>query len=398
MVPEDKIKDLEQQIRKYHNAISEFSALFYSIEMVNSTIDLHVVLDHLMELAKNIADCEAASALLLEDDRLCFVAASGVKSAEIKKIYLNKGEGIAGWVIEQRKPLVISDVANDARFSNRVDNSSGFVTRSILAVPLKVEDKVIGVVEAVNKKGGNQFNENDERLLSSLATSAAMAINKAQLYGDLNDLFFSTIKALANAIEAKDLYTRGHSERIRDFSLIIAKEMGVPQNDLKDIELAALLHDVGKIGVSEAVLQKEGKLTDDEFREIKKHPVVGAEILSSIKQLKAALPGIRYHQERYDGKGYPEGLSGECIPLFARIIAVADTFDAMTSDRPYRKALPDQTALGEIERCAGAQFDTVCVKAFMKGYEKGLIKSQGNARKEKSTQSQGNQDSAGLNV
>jgi HD-GYP domain-containing protein (c-di-GMP phosphodiesterase class II) len=174
--------------------------------------------------------------------------------------------------------------------------------------------------------------------------------------------------------------------------------MGVPQNDLKDIELAALLHDVGKIGVSEAVLQKEGKLTDDEFREIKKHPVVGAEILSSIKQLKAALPGIRYHQERYDGKGYPEGLSGECIPLFARIIAVADTFDAMTSDRPYRKALPDQTALGEIERCAGAQFDTVCVKAFMKGYEKGLIKSQGNARKEKSTQSQGNQDSAGLNV
>jgi HD-GYP domain-containing protein (c-di-GMP phosphodiesterase class II) len=257
-----------------------------------------------------------------------------------------------------------------------MDKQSGFVTHSILAVPLRIENSVIGVVEAVNKVGGGVFGDDDEHMLSRLADFAATAIHKAKLFGDLNDLFLATIKALANAIEAKDPYTRGHSERIRDFSVSIAIELGVTGADLKNIEIAALLHDTGKIGVPEAVLRKQGKLSEEEFGEMKKHPVIGAEMLVSIKQLHEAIPGIRHHQEYYNGRGYPDGLKGEAIPFFARIIAVADTFDAMTSDRPYRAALSDDQALGELKKCSGEQFDPECVKGFERAYNKGAIISQ----------------------
>ncbi|MHB9154468.1 MAG: HD-GYP domain-containing protein [Endomicrobiales bacterium] len=382
MTQDNRIKELEAQLEKCRLEIAELNSLLRSTELINSTLRLDAVLDYLMELAVTVTDSEASSALLLEDDKLYFVAASGLKSREVRRISLDKGEGIAGWVLQHGEPLHIPDVKADSRFSGRVDKSSGFVTRSILAVPLMLEDRVIGVIEALNKKSGGQFSDDDIHALSALAASAAMAVNKAQLYRDLNELFLSTIKVLANAIEAKDSYTRGHSERIRNFSLLIAGEMGISEEIRKDIEISALLHDVGKIGVPEAVLGKQGKLTAEERGEIMRHPSIGADMLSSIKQLKAALPGIRYHQERYDGKGYPEGLSGEGIPLFARIIAVADTFDAMTSDRPYRSGLPDATALAELERFRGVQFDPVCTDAFLRAYKKGLIKSQRSEKEE----------------
>jgi HD-GYP domain-containing protein (c-di-GMP phosphodiesterase class II) len=382
MQDEAKIRELEQQLEESQKIVEELSSLLQAVEVVNSSLQLDTLLDSLMDLATQITESEAASALLIEDDRLCFTAASGTRSTEIKKIYLAKDEGVAGWVVAHREPLLIPDVTRDPRFSAKADHDSGFVTRSILAVPLQTEDRIIGVIEAVNKKEGRSFDENDCRLLASLSSSAAIAIHKAQMFHDLNELFIATIRSLANAIEAKDLYTRGHSERIRDFSLVIAQEMALPEDRMKHIEIAALLHDVGKIGVPEAVLRKQGKLTDEEFAEIKKHPALGAEILSSIKQLKESLPGIRYHQERFDGKGYPSGLKGMDIPLFARMIAVADTFDAMTSDRPYRSALPDGVALEELRRMSGIQFDPECVVAFFRGYEKGLIRSS-RARTEK---------------
>ncbi|MBN1822940.1 MAG: HD domain-containing protein [Endomicrobiales bacterium] len=365
--------------RKVHGLdkeISELKKILRSVELINSSIKLDTVLEDLMGVAKDITESEAASVLLLEEGRLCFIAASGGRDSAIKKVYLDKKEGVAGWIIENKKPVLIRDVSRDARFSSRADRQSGFKTRSIIGVPLKIEDEVIGVVEAVNKRNKKEFGNNDIRLLSSLSASAAMAINKARLYRDLNDLFLATIRAMANAIEAKDPYTRGHSERIRDFSMVIAREMGLSEQELKDIEISALLHDVGKIGVPEAVLSKQGKLTETEAWEMMKHPAIGSEMLCGIKQLKNAIPGIRHHQERYDGKGYPDRLKGRDIPLFARIIAVADTFDAMTSDRPYRSALSDLEAIKEIELCAGIQFDGACVDAFVSGYKKGAITSQ----------------------
>jgi putative nucleotidyltransferase with HDIG domain len=151
---------------------------------------------------------------------------------------------------------------------------------------------------------------------------------------------------------------------------MIAEELGLSREEVKKVELAALLHDIGKIGIPERILRKEGKLTEEEYEEIKKHPTVGAEILSSISQLKDVIPAIQHHQERYDGKGYPAGLWNDNIPLYARIISVADTFDAMTSDRPYRKHFPEDVALKEIELNKGLQFDPLCVEAFIRAYNK----------------------------
>lgn len=375
MEHEEQIPHSQFRADNIDSEVSEYRMLLSSLEIINSSIDLNTTLDYLMELAKQVTCSDAASALLVEDGYLVFAAASGVSSKEVKKVRLELGEGIAGWVVQNHKPLVIPDVSKDNRFTIKVDAFSGFKTKSILAVPLKIEDRVIGVVETVNKRDGGEFGENDVRLLITLANSAAMAIHKAQLYADLNDLFISTIKVIANAIEAKDRYLHGHSERIKNFSLVIANELQCKGDKLKIVELSALLHDVGKIGVPEAILTKKDKLTSDEFKEMQKHPSIGADMISSVKQLNEVIPGIRHHQERFDGKGYPGGLSGSGIPLIARIIAVADTFDAMTSDRTYRSALSDEQAVAELEKCSGAQFDPDCVSAFIRGYKKGLIVS-----------------------
>lgn len=353
--------------------VAELTLVLKSVETINSDIDYHEVLDKLMDLAKSITGAEASSAILLDEDKLCFVAASGAESKSIKRIYLKKDEGIAGWVIKNNRALIVNNVAKDRRFSHKADNSSGFKTRSMIAVPLTIEGKIIGVVEVVNKKKSKLFTKKDMRMLSMLASSAAVAINKARLFHDLNELFVSTIKTVANAIEAKDTYLKGHCERITSFSLAIATEIGLNESDKKNVELAALLHDVGKIGVPEHILCKTDRLTTEEYEYIKKHPKIGADMLSSIKQLSVAIGGIKHHQEIYDGTGYPDGLKGEDIPLIARIIAVADTFDAMTTTRTYRKGLPVETALEEIKSKRGIQFDPECVDCFMKAYSKGLI-------------------------
>lgn len=356
--------------------LSELNGLVRATELINSALNLGGILDLLMPLGMQVVNAEASSLLLSDEEsgQLYFVAASGVKKDQVRKVYLKKGEGIAGWVAEHGEAVLISDVSRDPRFTGKVDAQSGFSTKSMLAVPLKSGERLIGVMEAINKKGGGEFSSNDMRLLRSLAATGAFAIQKARLFKDLNDLFIGTIRVIADAIEAKDPYTRGHSERIRHYSLIIAKELNIYDAELSDLELAALLHDVGKIGVPEGVLRKETKLTEEDWQFIRRHPVIGADLLSSIKQLKKnVIPSIRYHQERYDGKGYPEGLAGETIPLFARIIAVADAFDAMTSQRPYRDALSDEVAVEELKKNSGIQFDPGCIEAFLQAHQKGLI-------------------------
>ena len=200
---------------------------------------------------------------------------------------------------------------------------------------------------------------------------------------DIQHLFVSTVKALSSAIEAKDTYTSGHNERMLDYTLAILDELKEsPEFDFDyeeargTLQLAVLVHDIGKIGIPDDILQKPGSLTNQEWDEIKKHPDKGVSILEPIKELKEVTDVIKHHHERYDGTGYPEGIKAEEIPLISRIIAVADTFDAMTSDRPYRKRASDEKAVEEIKNCAGTQFDPVIVEAFLKANEKGKINSQ----------------------
>jgi HD-GYP domain-containing protein (c-di-GMP phosphodiesterase class II) len=357
--------------------VKQLELLLKSLEIVNSSLALDQVLDNLMTMGMQLIDAEAASILLMDDElgQLYFAAATGVKKEEVKRVYLKKGEGIAGWVADRGETLLIPDVQQDPRFSKKADKSSGFVTKSILAVPLKNEGRLIGVAEAINKKGGGEFSPTDAQMLATLASYGAMAIQKAQLYGEVNELFLSVMRALADAIEAKDANTRGRTERIRKICVSMGEELKLSERDTRDLEMAALLHDVGKISVADDVLNKQENLSEEEYKVVMRVPLIGAEILSPIKQLRGAVPMIRHANERWDGQGYPDRLSGENIPLGSRVLAVANAYDAMTTDRPYRKGLPDDVALKEIASFAGLQFDPACVECFIRCYRKGKFKN-----------------------
>ena len=207
----------------------------------------------------------------------------------------------------------------------------------------------------------------EKELRKTLEKKEAQLISGRATVKDMN---LNTIKTLAVAIEAKDYYTRGHSDRVTRYAVDIAQEMGLPRKEIRVIQQAGILHDLGKLGVDDAILRKPDKLTDEEYNLVKKHPELGEHMLMPLKFLKDEKPIVRHHHERFDGKGYPDGLKEEAIPLGARIIAVADTFDAMTSDRPYRPIYPMDKAVEEIQRCSGTQFDPSVVEAFLK-----LIKS-----------------------
>lgn len=351
--------------------IDRLEHLMEMTKFVNSTLNLDTLLDMLLEMSTHTLNAEAGSLLLLDDEKneLVFRAATGTKKEEIKDMRLPVGEGIAGWVAREDQPLLVADAQHDPRFFSKADEKTDFITKTIIAVPLKTKDKLIGVVEVLNKKHDELFTNEDLMMLQALANGAAVAIENAKLYEGLRQLFLDTVKALADAIETKDLYTRGHSERVTMYSVMIGKALKLPNDELENLRLAALLHDIGKIGISEAILRKPGKLTDAEFAEIKRHPDYAVKMIGGIKQMKAISNVVLHHHERFDGNGYPAGLKSEAIPYNARIIAVADSFDAMASDRPYRKALPFEMCVEEIKRCAGTQFDPEIAKAAVGAFE-----------------------------
>jgi putative nucleotidyltransferase with HDIG domain len=330
-----------------------------------------------MRAAQKLLEAERCSLYLIDKEtkELVFEIALGDEHGEVKRFRLKIGQGIAGWVAKEGKPLLIKDVRRDRRWFREVDEASGFVTKSILCVPLKMNEKVIGVVQAINKVGEGSFSVFDVEIFEALARQAETAINNAQLHHDVQQLFLSTVKSLTAAIDAKDPYTRGHSERVCRISLAIARELGLGEPDRQNLELSALLHDIGKIGIPESILGKKTSLSENDWQIIKKHPVLGENIVKPITQLQHLLPILRAHHERVDGAGYPNGVSGEKIPLLARIIAIADTFDAMTSDRPYRSRMTEEEALEEIKKNIGKQFDSEVVEAFLRAYEKGWIRA-----------------------
>lgn len=308
---------------------------------VTSTLDLEEVLDLIMSQAKEVLDAEASSIFLVDEDKneLYFISATGTRGEKAKRVRVPWGKGIVGWVAETGETLLVPDVLKDKRFYKRVDEETDFVTRSILAVPLVVRGRVVGVAEALNKKGDGAFVRDDVELFEAFARHAAVAVENAKLYAQLEELFRSSIRAVVFAVEAKDRYTRGHTERVTHYSIITARELGLSTDELKKVEIASLLHDVGKIGIPDTILRKPGKLTDEEFEIVKAHPVRGSEIMAPIGAMKEIIPGIRDHHERYDGLGYPDKLKGKEISLLGRIISVADVFDALTTDRPYRGAV-----------------------------------------------------------
>ena len=242
-----------------------------------------------------------------------------------------------------------------------------------MCVPLLHQGECLGVLYLDTHGTTNAFVQGDLELLVALAGSSAIAIKNAQYMHDLEQSYQDNLLTLVNAIEMRDHYTVGHTWRVTNFSIEIAREMGWDDEQLKQVYMGGVLHDVGKIAIPDAILGKASRLTEEEFAQMKVHPERGARLLGDVEILQQYIPYCLSHHERYDGKGYPFGLKGEDIPIEGRIIAVADTFDAMTSNRPYRKGLDPEIAIQELEKNKGTQFDPDCADAMIRAYRDGKI-------------------------
>ncbi len=234
----------------------------------------------------------------------------------------------------------------------------------MMTSPIIEDNSIIGIVHSFTDI--TELKKRERALQRTREAFLNMLEDIHESYTELEDLFIKLIKALVNALDAKSPWTRGHSERVASYAEQIAKEMGLDEDEIKNLQLAGLLHDIGKIGTYDSLLDKPEKLTAEEFEIVKKHPDQGAAILQGIKQLADVIPIIRHHHERLDGKGYPDGLKGEEIPLSARILHVADSFDSMTADRPYRPSPGREYAISELKKHSGRQFDPQVVEAFLK--------------------------------
>lgn len=289
-----------------------------------------------------------------------------------------KPTSVSGWVINNAKPLLISDI-NDAPQFDRF-SALGYERKTLICAPLVVKDEIIGTITVVNKNDGSTYTNEDLGLLTTIAAQASIAIKNAMLYEDQQRTYLNTIHALVSAIEASDSYTRGHSERVTRYSLAIAKKLGLSAERLKIMERAAILHDIGKIGINVSLLHKVERLTSEDVLDLQQHPNIGIKILEPIEFLNDVRLCIAQHHERFDGKGYPSGMAGEELLLESRILAIADSFDAMTSDRPYRKALHMEIAIKELVDHAGTQFDPTIVPHFVELLRQGEFFLPGQER------------------
>jgi HD-GYP domain-containing protein (c-di-GMP phosphodiesterase class II) len=350
------------------NALALVSQISQSIR--TGSPRLTQMLDQIIRMTQDTLNANASSVLLFGDrgDDLYFAATSGPVDAALKKMRISSTSGIAGQVLMSGQPMVVNDVSRSKKFDSDIDASTGFETKSLVCAPLVVNGRNLGVIEVLNKRDGSRFNDHDLNTVVTVANEAAMAIENTKLNETVLAAYKATIQTLAAAIDAKDPYTRGHSTRVMEYAVGAGAALALSQEEMDTLEYAGILHDVGKIAIDSTILGKPDRLTDEEWHKVREHPRVGANILLEVPFLREAAELVLCHHERYDGRGYPQGLKGEEIPLGARLLAVADTFDSMTTDRSYHKAAAPEEALGELVNCTGTQFCPVAVEAFISSF------------------------------
>ncbi len=344
--------------------------LFDVNKNIGTVYNLRKLFETVLERAMQVMKAKRGSLLIYEklNDELVVRASIGLNNNSTSPITASTASGIAGWVYQNVKPLLIRSVENSSYFDR--ENDEAYAGKDLIACPLNIRKKVFGVICLNDRQGGKHFTKDDLALLGALASQAAIAIENVELYASIRRDYINAVKALAAAVDAKDHYTHGHSNKVMAYSAIIARELGMGDKEVEKISYGALLHDVGKIGISESLLNKPSRLTPKEFDTIAMHPILGVSIVQNIESLRDLIPTILYHHERYNGGGYPEGKMGNTIPLGARIVAVADAWDVMTSDRAYRKALPISVAVAELKKCSNTQFDPELVELFLTALKK----------------------------
>lgn len=365
----ESLKDRTEALTK---KVLELATLYEMSRALGSTLDLDVLLESVLDSALRIFDVDSGYVMLRDKATaaLDLRAWRGMKPERPDEGSVRSS--MSEWVVRQGRPLVFNP-SQDEPAEQHVDAVTGAL--AALCVPLVSSEGVVGAICVGSRDRDYRFSSDDVRLLSTIANHVTIAIGNIELFSSLQDAYLATVRALAAAVDAKDPFTRGHSDRVASYARAIAEKLELSGEQSTALEMAAYLHDIGKIGVREGILLKPGKLSDEEYGQMKHHPLIGANILRPVAFPWPIAPVVRHHHEHYDGKGYPAGLKGEEIPLLARILTVADAFEAMTSDRPYRPGRTDAEAIEELRRCQGSHFDPRVVDSFIAALaeESGLV-------------------------
>lgn len=345
----------------------ELTALARLNTLVAAGAKTEQIFSTLIDSAIDLCGAETGSLMLLDENagRLKIAAAVGLPEQVIEDTAVPLGQGISGWVAAHNMPLVLAEGSRDYR-SFKLSRAEQ--VKDALSVPIAWQERVLGVLNVANKKSGT-FSDDDVDPVAAFAGQAAVILHQYLARQALDEAYFSMIATLSETVDARDPYTFGHSKAVRDYSFGIARQLKLDEETVRRVELAAVLHDLGKVAIADAVLLKPGKLTDEEFEIIKTHPQVGARIIAPVQYLADLVPIVLHHHERYDGRGYPDGLSGESIPLEARILAIADSFDSMSSKRVYRSLLTTETIIDELRQGRGSQFDPHILDVFIEEFE-----------------------------
>ena len=365
---------IEEKNRLLQRTLDILTTLNNIGKEINSVLDIDKLLESILQMSSKILNAKVG--LLNEVEK---------ESNEIQLRFIANGEhDRAFWedsinrelsqhVYESGKALLLPDYKSDGRFG---DDHGTYIPKTVLYVPLQAKGKVIGILGMIDRKDERAFSVSDLELITTISCEASVAVENSNLYKELKKSYFDAITALVNAIEAKDPYTFGHSERVTQLALAVGRYLNLSEKSLEVIRHAGILHDVGKIGVSLNILHKTIDLTDEEVMIIREHSQIGCRIIDHIDFLKDVKDGILHHHERHDGKGYPHGLGPSHISVETKILSVTDSFDAMTSDRPYRKAQSPEKAIAELRKCAGSQFDPKVVDAFIKVWNEQFSKKE----------------------
>jgi putative nucleotidyltransferase with HDIG domain len=359
---------LEERSESLTRKVLDLSTLHESSRVLGSTLELDSLLERALDSALRVCGADTGYVTMLDGEagtmeiraRRGFVPGH-VGAAEIRT-------SMAGWVMRESRPLIVNPSRDDE--GAHADTITGAV--AAMCVPLLSADGPIGTVTVGTRDGGVRFGSDDVRVLGTIANHVTTAIGTIEAFNEVHDSYLATVRSLAAAVDAKDPYTRGHSDRVAHFATLAAAEMGLTHDQCMALEMAAYLHDIGKIGIPEDILLKPGRLSPEEMAKMRHHPLIGASILDPVSFPWPITPVVRHHHERWDGAGYPSGLEAAKIPLLARILSVADAYEAMIADRPYRAGRTAEAGMAELEACAGSQFDPEVVAAFTAALNGGL--------------------------